>query len=82
MYKYVSKEGKYFTICKNSSSAKVDFDTEGFIVEEIIVENSTYTYCKGNLDVDNLIWTKNDYVYRIDGVLSKEEFIKIAQNID
>ncbi len=80
--RYVSNDGNFFTIYKNSSSSKVDFDTEGFVIEEIIIDGFTYTYCSGNLDVDNLIWTKNDYIYRIDGTFTKEEFIKIAENID
>ena len=79
---YISNDGEFFTVYKNSSSSKVDFDTEGFIVEEIIIDGVTYTYCDGNLDVDNLIWTKNDYVYRISGTFTQEEFIKIAENID
>ena len=61
---------------------KVEFDTENFKSEEIIIDGIKYVYCQGNLGVNNIIWSKNDYVYRIDGVLSKEEFIKIAQNID
>ena len=78
---YRSENGKYITISKYSSSMKIDFDTENYISEEIIVDNIKYVYCKGNLDVDNLIWTKNDYVYRIDGALSKEGLLKIAKTI-
>lgn len=81
MFKYVSKEGKYFTICKNSSSAKVDYNTEFNDSQEITINGMYYVYCKGNQGVDNLIWTKNDYVYRISGPFSLEEFIKIAESI-
>ncbi len=78
---YRSKNGKYITISKYSSSMKIDFNTEFSPTEEITIDDIKYVYCKGNLGVDNLIWTKNDYVYRIDGALSKEELIKIAKTI-
>lgn len=81
LVRYMNSNGDFFTIIKSSSSAKVDFDTEGFDVEEITIDGKLYTYCKGNLDVDNLIWTKNDYVYRISGPFIQEEFIKIAESI-
>lgn len=79
--RYVSNDGKFFTIYKNSSSSKVDFNTEFFDMEEFVVDGVNYIYCKGNKGVDNLIWTKNDYVYRISGPFTQEEFIKIAESI-
>ncbi len=80
--RYYAHNGDFFTIIKSSSSAKAVINTEFYDSEEILVDNVNYFYCKENLGVDILIWTKNDYVYRIDGTLTKEEFIKIAQNID
>ena len=41
-----------------------------------------FIYCQGNEDVNNLIWTKNDYIYRIDGKITKEELLKIAKNVN
>lgn len=79
---YLSKNGKFFTITKCSSVVKVEFDTENFITEEIIVNNVKYAYCQGNEGVNNIVWTKNDYVYRIDGTLSKEEMLKIAKTVE
>lgn len=81
-YKYVSNDGRFFTIFKSSSASKVKFDTENFITEEIMVDNIKYTYCQGNEGVNNIVWTKNDYVYRIDGTLSKEEMLKIAKTVE
>lgn len=81
-YKYVSNNGQFFTILKCTSSMEMDFDTENFISEGIIVDNIKYTYCQGNESVNNLIWTKNDYVYRIEGVLSKEELLRIAKTVE
>ncbi len=81
-YKYVSNDGRFFTIWKCSSAGEVDFNTEFSDSEEIIVNNIKYTYCHGNKGVDNLVWTKNDYVYRMDGTLIKEEMLKIAKTVE
>lgn len=80
--KYVSKNGAFFTIIKSSSEGEIDFDTENFVSEERIDGSQKYVYCKGNLDIDNLIWTKNDYVYRISGPFTLEQFIKIAKTVE
>lgn len=80
--KYQASNGAFFTIYKYSSSMEIDFNTEHFDSEEIMFDNVKYVYCKGNLDVNNIIWTKNDYVYRIDGTLTKDEFVKIAKTVE
>ena len=82
IYKYKNTNDSFFTIIKQSSAMEVYFDTENFVSEEIVDNNATYIYCQGNENINNLIWTKNDYVYRIDGTLSKEEFLKIAKNVN
>ena len=80
--KYDSNEGAFFAIYKSSSEIEIYFNTEFSDSEETVVDGQKYIYCKGNLSVDNLIWTKNDYVYRMDGTLTKEEFIKIAKTVE
>lgn len=82
LFEYKSSKGDSFTIWKCSSVVKVEFDTENFTSEEIVVDNIKYTYCRGNEGVNNIVWTKNDYVYRIDGTLSKEEMLKIAKTVE
>lgn len=81
IYKYVSDNGEFFTIYKQSSSIVVNFNTENNISEEIIVEGVQYIFCKGDSGMNSLVWIKNDYVYGIDGNISLEEFLKIAENI-
>ena len=79
---YSSKDKDSFTIYKSSSSMKVEFDTENFKSEEIIIDGIKYVYCQGNLGVNNLIWTKNDYIYKIDAEFEKEELIRIAKTVE
>lgn len=81
-YKYISNNGNFYTIFKYSSIIKVEFDTENYNTEEMLVDDMKFIYCQGNEDVNNLIWTKNDYIYRIDGKITKEEFIKIAKSVE
>lgn len=80
--KYQASNGEFFTIFKNASSMEVHFDTENYATEEITVDDNKYIYCQGNLNMNNLIWTKNDYVYRISGLLSLEELLKIAKDVE
>ena len=81
-FKYKSSNGDYFTIFKYSSIIKVQFDTENFETEEIVIDGINYTYCQGNKGVNNLAWTKNDYIYKIDAPFEKDELVKIAKFVE
>jgi hypothetical protein len=81
MYRYHNLSGEFFTILKCTSSLEMDFNTEFYDSEEIMIGNIKYIYCQGNEGVNNLVWTRNDYVYRIDGTFSKDEMIRIAKTV-
>lgn len=80
--KYKSNSEEMFTIWKCTSSLEMNFNTEFFNSEEIIVGNIKYTYCQGNEGVNNLLWTKNDYVYLLEAPFSKEEMVEIAKFVN
>ncbi len=80
--KYIHMNGDFFSVFKYASSMKVEFNTEFSETEEIIVDDIKYVYCKGDKGVDNLIWTKNDYVYRISGPFTLEELLNIAKTVE
>ncbi len=80
--KYTTEYGSFFTIFKSSSSMEMEFNTEFFDSEEIIVNNVKYVYCQGNKGMNNLVWNKNDYIYEIDGTLSKDEMLEIAKTVE
>lgn len=82
LFEYKSSKGDSFTIWKCTSSMKMEFDTENFITEGIIVDNIKYTYCQGNEGVNNIVWTRNDYIYRLSGTLTKDELLKIAKTVE
>lgn len=73
---------KYFNVSKSSSVSKVSFNTETSCSEEIIIDNITYIFNEGSNGSNVLLWTKNDYIYRIDGNVSKEEMLKVAQSVE
>lgn len=79
IYEYENNQGEFFTIYKSSSASKIEFNTEFSNSKEIIIDNIKYIYCKGNSGVDNLIWSVNDYIFRIDSNLPLNELIKISE---
>lgn len=79
---YESNSGENFVIYKCSSSTEINFDTENSEVEMINGEKNIYYYCLGQNNYSNIVWTENDYIYRIDGNLSKGEFINIAESVE
>ena len=81
MCHYASENKATFRIHKNSSATEIDFNTEDIETETIIVDNREYTYSLGLSNVGYLLWHENDYIYQINGDVSKEEMLKIAESI-
>lgn len=79
--RYVNNEGELFTIMKHSSSITLEYNSEYKISNEIIINKTKYIYYEGDSEVNDIIWTKNDYVYRISGKFSYNELLTIAQSI-
>lgn len=82
IFKYSNSNGNSFTIYKASSSTEIYFDTEAQITEKIIIENTTYLYYVNVNGLNGIIWTENDYIYRINGSISQEELINIAKTVE
>lgn len=81
-YKYTSLDNSTFTVYKSASSGEIYFDTETNNSETICINNISYTYSENTLSNNkNIAWIVNDYVYRVDGNLSKDEMFKIAESI-
>lgn len=79
---YQNSNSLHFDISKSPSSSMVNFNSEYSYTEEIKIENIIYVYNEGINGSNILIWTKKDYIYRIDGNISKEEMLKIANTIE
>lgn len=81
MYHFISKSNLTFRIHKSSSAIEIDFNTEDIETETVFIDNTEYTYGLSLSNVSYLIWQKNDYIYRINGEISKEEMLKIAKTV-
>ncbi len=81
-YTYECKDGKTLVIGKNASDTYHSFNTEGGKTEEFTVDNVKYLFSTNTTENRHLVWTENDYIYYVDGSLSKEEMLKIAQNVN
>lgn len=79
-YDYM-KANEWITISKYSSAIEVDSNTEEVETKTIIINNIEYRYCLGKNNMGNVIFTQNDYVYRINGTISKDELLKIAETV-
>lgn len=80
--KYVLDDEQFFTIYKYSSSIKINFDTEYISSEDIQIDNISYIHSVSKSGMHSIIWTKNDYIYRVDGTLSKEALLDIVVTIN
>lgn len=80
-YHYGVKDNIVFTIHKYPSSMKINFDTENVDAIEIISNGTTYTYYESLSGNRSIMWQKNDYIYQIDGQISKDEMLKIAETV-
>jgi hypothetical protein len=81
MNDYYNSNGEFFTITKSSSSIEVDLDTETGNIENIMVNNKSYSYYVDANNHNYLVWNQNDYVYQVEGTLSKDELLKIAETV-
>lgn len=82
VYKYTASNNSSFTIVKYSSSIEIYFDAENLDTQNVTIDNINYTYGTDALNNSNVIWTENDYMFRIDGNLQVEELLKIAKTIE
>ena len=82
LYKqYVSNNGQIFIIYKYASSMKIEYDSENADSDIIYLNDTAYTYTENPDSFNSMIWTKNDYVYKLEGSISKDEFMIIAQSV-
>lgn len=81
LYIYENQNQEIVNIIKYSSSMEIDFDTEYEIFEEISKNDITYTHAISKTGLHNVIWNQNDYLYVVDGSISKEELLKVATTV-
>lgn len=81
IYNYVSSNGLSFKIIKYSSSTEIDFDTETGNVTDVIINNRLYT-CHTDINkICSIMWNENDYIFKIEGNLTQNEMLEIAETV-
>lgn len=80
-YEYFDSNEEIFIVTKGSSSAEVDFDTEKGNLENIDINGQEYIFYVDENNYNFIVWNKNDYVYQVDGTLSRDELLKIAETV-
>ena len=80
-YEYLNDD-KYIIISKYTLDNKINFDTEMYESEEIIINNIKYILYDSETENCGLIWNNNEYIYTIRGNISNEELIKVASKTE
>ncbi|WP_288527244.1 DUF4367 domain-containing protein [uncultured Eubacterium sp.] len=79
--KYENGE-KSFSIKKLSLDFTINYDTEKYKSEEIKINGITAVYYKPDNDMHGIIFNNGEYIYSVSGHISKDEIVKVAQNIE
>lgn len=72
---------KHFTVTKYELYGQVGFDTEEYPSEDIIINGITGVYFRADEAESGIIFNNGKYIFSVNGNLSKEELVKIAQNV-
>lgn len=80
-YSYKMGEQK-FEVEKLNLRSTIDFDTENSIKEELQINGADAAYYRTADNWGTVIFNNGEYIYYIGGNISKEELVKIAQNVE
>lgn len=73
--------GRTFTVEKVELDARISFDTEDYLSESITINGAPGIYHHSDSGYNGIIFNNGEYIFMIDGNISKEELVKIAQNV-
>ena len=81
VYTYKNND-KYFYVGKYTLDTSVGYNTERYEDELIKINNKEYIYYKVDDNMQGILFNNGEYIYEIDGNISKEELVDVAQNIE
>lgn len=81
MFEY-KNNGKFIVINKSFIGNKINFDTEKFEYEKILINNIEYNLYQTKSDTYGIVWNNGLYTFDIDSNVSKDEMLKIAESIE
>lgn len=80
-YSYKMGEQK-FEVEKLNLRSTIGFDTENSVKEELQINGADAAYYRTADNWGTVIFNNGEYIYYIGGNISKEELVKIAQNVN
>lgn len=81
-YNYENDKGAIVMIDKMNLGTHINFNTERYGSKIIKINGIDAVYYRADVNCNSVIFNDGEYIYSVDGVnVSKEEVIKIAQNI-
>ena len=75
-----ANEDNYFSVSVSNKDGLLNIDTENAEVESTSV-NGLDAFFSTNNRVNILVWSDNSLKFSIDGTVSKDEIMKIAENL-
>ena len=80
MYRY-EKKNEFFYIKKLQLGGTTSINTEKYDSEKLKIGSLEAIYYQPENDIGGLLFNNSEYIYIVSGNISKEELVKIAQNI-
>lgn len=80
IYVAFEKEDEYFTLLVNMNESVMRLDTENAIVETVLINDSEYMFVEKGGKI-SVYWTTRTKSFLLNGNISKQEIIKIIENI-
>lgn len=79
--KTYENDQNYFSVDKHTINTFVDFDTEKYNCEDIIINEIIGIFFMTDNSEKGIIFNNAEYIFIISGNIDKEELVNIAQNI-
>lgn len=81
IFRYKNKDDE-FTVSKYDITANISFDTEKYSSKKIKINNFDAVYYKSNNCDNGIIFNNGEYIFVVSGNISKDELVRIAQNVE
>lgn len=76
-YEYY-KDSNFIVVNKYALDNEVNFDTEMFEYEKILVDNITYIFYQSQIGMNGILWNENGYIYSIKGNIKVDILFEMA----
>lgn len=83
LYIYSYENGTYyFSVDKHSVNSQFTIDTEDYVYEKIFIDGKEGIFYKADQSENGVIFNNGRFIFIVNGNISKDELIKIAQGLE